>query len=180
MPNGNVLTKGYRILNKTVEVISVVLLVAVSIVVFYSVLLRYVFKSPLAWSEEVARYLFIWMVFLGISVAERSNDHFKIEVFIEMFPSRVRLVIEILMNGLIFYALFVLFREGMNYYDQGKSGLSTILLMPLNYIYIALPGAMILTFLNRIETVRKTIAMLLGKIREEKAAREDRKGMVQK
>lgn len=164
----NMLSKAFRTLNKTVEVTSVILLVLVSLVVFYSVFLRYVFKSPLAWSEEVARYMFIWMVFLGFSIAEKSGDHFKIEVFIEMAPLKLRLVIEVLLNLLIFYALFVLFQEGVNYYDQGKSGLSTILEMPLNYIYVALPIAMVLTFLNRIDTAQRTLRMILLKIRETK------------
>ena len=167
MLNENPLRRTFSVLNKIIEVTSVVILVLVSLVVFYSVLLRYVFKSPLAWSEEVARYMFIWMVFLGFSVAEKSGDHFRIEVFIEMVPAKIRLVIEIFLNLLIFYALFVLFQEGIKYYDQGKSGLSTILEMPLNYIYIALPVSMVLTFLNRIDTAQKQIRNLLGHIQRE-------------
>ena len=173
MLNENPVGKVFRAANKLVEVISVIILVLVSLVIFYSVLLRYVFKSPLAWSEEVARYMFIWMVFLGFSIAEKSGDHFKIEVFIEMVPAKVRLIIEVILNMLIFYALFVLFKEGIKYYDQGKSGLSTILQMPLNYIYVALPISMVLTFLNRIDTVQKTIRMLLSKIREEAESKKE-------
>jgi TRAP-type C4-dicarboxylate transport system permease small subunit len=173
MPKGNVLVKAFRVMNKTVEVTSVLLLVLVTIVIFYSVLLRYVFKSPLAWSEEVARYMFIWMVFLGFSIAEKSGDHFRIGVFIEMVPPAVRLFIEIFLNGLIFYALFVLYQEGMNYYEQGKGGLSTMLEMPLNYIYIALPIAMVLTFLNRIDSAQRTIRELLLQIREKSISQEN-------
>lgn len=165
MPSFSVIGKAYRGFNKAIEVVSVVILVLVTIVVIYSVLLRYAFKSPLAWSEEVARYMFIWMVFLGMSVAERTGDHFRIEVFIEMVPAKIRIFIEIILNILIFYALFILFREGVNYYEQGKTGLSTILEMPLNYIYVALPLAMVLTVLNRIETVRVTMKMLFAQAR---------------
>jgi TRAP-type transport system small permease protein len=167
MLNENPLRKAFSVLNKIIEVTSVVILVLVSLVVFYSVLLRYVFKSPLAWSEEVARYMFIWMVFLGFSIAEKSGDHFRIEVFIETVTPKVRLIIEIFLNILIFYALFVLFQEGMNYYQQGKSGLSTILEMPLNLIYIALPISMVLTFMNRIDTAQKQIRALLSQIKGE-------------
>jgi C4-dicarboxylate transporter DctQ subunit len=173
MLNRNPLRKTFSVLNKIIEVTSVVILVLVSLVVFYSVLLRYVFKSPLAWSEEVARYMFIWMVFLGFSIAEKSGDHFRIEVFIEMVTPKVRLIIEIFLNILIFYALFVLFQEGMNYYQQGKSGLSTILEMPLNYIYIALPISMVLTFLNRLDTAQKQIRELLSQIKDKVETQND-------
>jgi len=173
MLNENPLRRTFSVLNKIIEVTSVVILVLVSLVVFYSVLLRYVFKSPLAWSEEVARYLFIWMVFLGFSIAEKSGDHFRIEVFIEMVSPKVRIVIEVFLNLLIFYALFVLLMEGMNYYEQGKGGLSTILEMPLNYIYIALPISMVLTFLNRLDTAQKQIRALLGQIKSEAEAKRE-------
>lgn len=162
------LAKSYRAMNRVVGVVSVFLLLAVTVVVFYSVLLRYVFLRPLAWSEEIARYMFIWLVFLGISLAERGNNHFRVEYFVDKLPLKARLAVEIFTNLLVFGALIVLFFEGVNYYDQGKSGLSTILLMPLNYIYVALPLAMVLTFFNRIESVRKSIQALLQQIAEQK------------
>ncbi len=165
MPKSSVFRRTFDAINKTVEVISVAILVMVTIVVIYSVLLRYVFRSPLEWSEEIARYMFIWMVFLGISVAERTGDHFRIDVLVELIPAKVRIFTEIVLNALIFYGLIVLFIQGMNYYEQGKRGLSAILEMPLNYIYIALPLSMVLTILNRIETVHERIVSLLSEIR---------------
>jgi TRAP-type transport system small permease protein len=168
MPKFSLLQKAYVGFNKVVEAISVAILVLVTVVVVYSVLLRYVFQRPLAWSEEVARYMFIWLVFLGFSVAERGGDHFRIEVFVEMVPARIRIFIEVFLNVLIFYALYVFLREGLNYYEQGKRGLSTALEMPLHYIYVAVPVAVILTILNRIETVRVTLAKLVRQIHSEK------------
>jgi TRAP-type C4-dicarboxylate transport system permease small subunit len=181
MLNESIATKMHKIINKVVEVTSVTVLAILTFVVFYSVLLRYAFKSPLAWSEEIARYLFIWLIFLGISVAEQYGEHFKIELFIEMVPPKVRIVIEIVLNSLIFYALYILFREGINYYNQGKGGLSTITQMPLSYVYLALPVATVLTFLNRIGTMHKTIITLFIKIKEDKLAvqKEQQKGVVQ-
>lgn len=40
------------------------------ILVFFQVILRYVFSSSLSWSEELARYIFIWQIWLGTSVAK--------------------------------------------------------------------------------------------------------------
>ena len=49
------------------------------ILVFFQVILRYVFSSSLSWSEELARYIFIWQIWLGTSVAQRDNSHVRIE-----------------------------------------------------------------------------------------------------
>lgn len=166
MSNRDLLLRIYRFYNKIIEVVSVVVLVFVTIIVFVSVASRYVFKAPLEWSEEIARYSFIWVVFLGIALAEKSGDHFRIAYFIEKFPARVRIVVEIVLNILIFGALYMLLFEGINYYNQGKSGLSTVVLMPLNYIYVALPISVVLTILNRVETFILTMAELVRTIRE--------------
>jgi TRAP-type C4-dicarboxylate transport system permease small subunit len=48
---------------------------------FFQVLLRYVFNSPVAWIEEISRYLFVWIVFLGSAVAFRSGTHIKVDIF---------------------------------------------------------------------------------------------------
>jgi TRAP-type C4-dicarboxylate transport system permease small subunit len=168
MAKPGLLMRIYQYYNKIIEVASVVVLVFVTIVVFVSVASRYVFKTPLEWSEEIARYSFIWVVFLGIAMAEKSGDHFRIAYFIEKFPIRIRIVVEIALNLLIFWALYMLLLEGINYYNQGKSGLSTVVLMPLNYIYVALPLSVVLTILNRIETF---ILTLVDLVRAQSAAR---------
>jgi len=42
---------------------------------FGQVIARYAFGHPITWTEEVCRYLFVWVVFVGAGVAERSRAH---------------------------------------------------------------------------------------------------------
>ncbi|MBP1926428.1 TRAP-type C4-dicarboxylate transport system permease small subunit [Sedimentibacter acidaminivorans] len=50
------------------------------------VIMRYVFRSSLVWSEEVSRYLFIWMVFIGISYGIKNGSHMRIDMLEHFFP----------------------------------------------------------------------------------------------
>lgn len=50
------------------------------------IIMRYVFKSSLAWSEEVSRYLFIWMVFVGISYGIKNGSHMRIDMLEHFIP----------------------------------------------------------------------------------------------
>ena len=51
---------------------------------------RYAFTSPLAWTEELATLLFAWLVFIGASLALKKNEHFAIELLVDLLPDRLR------------------------------------------------------------------------------------------
>ena len=59
-------------------VFMVVLMFAISIVTGLQVFSRYVLDDALSWSEEICRYMFIWMVYFGISYAIRQRRHIRI------------------------------------------------------------------------------------------------------
>jgi len=55
-------------------------------VMFAQVIMRYVFKNSLSFAEELSRYFFIWMAFLGISYAVKGNSHIRIDILETIFP----------------------------------------------------------------------------------------------
>lgn len=78
------------------------LLLVFTIVVFLQVLTRFVIKMPLPWTEEVARFLFIWMVFLGSAVGVRKVMHYRIVMLIDALPIKIKSILE------VFVTLFIL------------------------------------------------------------------------
>ncbi|MBS3918195.1 MAG: TRAP transporter small permease subunit [Deltaproteobacteria bacterium] len=56
---------------------------AMTVSVLLGVLFRYVLKAPLPWSEEMARYLMIWGVSLGASIAFREGSHVGITILVD-------------------------------------------------------------------------------------------------
>jgi TRAP-type C4-dicarboxylate transport system permease small subunit len=166
MAKPSLLGRIYRGYNKAAEILSVILLIAITIIVLIAVGARYIFKMPFEWSEEFARYGFIWICFLGFALAEKSGDHFRITFFADKMPARPRLIVEIFLNGLILVVMYRFFIESMNYYNQGKSGISTIMLIPLNYIYAALPVGIVLMALNRIKIFAGIIIGCVRRIKD--------------
>lgn len=59
---------------------------AIVIIMGIQVIMRYVFKSSLKWSEEVSRYLFIWLVFIGMSYGVKKGSHMRIDILETFFP----------------------------------------------------------------------------------------------
>lgn len=76
--------------NKLEMTVCVILMSGMSIIIFIQVIARYVFNNSLSWSEELARYMFIWLVYIGISLGCKEMKHLRIDAFIKIFPKKAR------------------------------------------------------------------------------------------
>src|SRR5665648_198612 len=77
---GKCIRKIANIYNKTEEYFLLTALVISVVLIFYQVVMRYVFNNSSSWTEELSRYLFIWMSWLGTSLSARENKHIRVEL----------------------------------------------------------------------------------------------------
>ncbi len=70
--------------------ITLVLLILLNLVVGLQIFSRYVLNHSLFWSEELARYMFIWLVFLSGAMVLRQDRHIQVTAFVDMLPAAVR------------------------------------------------------------------------------------------
>ncbi len=96
--------------NKLEMTVCVVLMSALGLILSLQVIMRYIFQSSLSWSEELARYIFIWLVFIGISYGAKVMRHIKIDAFLYFFPKFLRPYVVILGDVLsLVFALSVVY-----------------------------------------------------------------------
>lgn len=81
---------------------------AVCGLIFLQVVLRFIFQSGFAWGEEIARFLFVWSVFLSVPYITKNNKHVAIAVLRDIFPDKVKKVVAILVDVAIVYFACVL------------------------------------------------------------------------
>jgi TRAP-type transport system small permease protein len=92
----------------TIKIVMAVLLAAMVVLVFGNVVLRYLFNSGIAISEEVSRWLFVWMVFLGAIVGLREHAHLGVDSLVKMLPPLGRKICFVASHGLMLYAAALL------------------------------------------------------------------------
>lgn len=148
----------------TEEVILVVFSVIMVAVIFLQVIMRYVFDSSLSWSEELARYCFIWLVYIGISYGVKKQRHIKVDAILLLFKDKGRLVFAIISNILfLFFCLFVI-KYGtdiaLKLLDWGQKSPANQISMGL--IYLAAPIGMGLTAIRLIQHLVKQFKALFG------------------
>lgn len=83
-------TTADRLLGRLVEIPAAVLVVAEIVILFAGILARYVFRSPLVWSDEIASILFLWLAMLGSVVALRRGEHMRMTAFVNRASPRAR------------------------------------------------------------------------------------------
>ena len=143
--------KFLRFLNDHLEEYLLVFLMVVEVVVvFAQVVTRYVFHSPLAWSEELARYMFIWLVWIGAAYATKLRKNIIIDVVASKFKGATKLISEII-NFVLFVALmlFMLWTTStvmMQVYESNSIGTGTHL--PMWIVWLSLPLSMALNLLR--------------------------------
>jgi len=148
----------------TEEVILVIFSVIMVAVIFLQVIMRYVFDSSLSWSEELARYCFIWLVYVGISYGVKKQRHIKVDAILLLFKDRGKLVFSIISNILfLFFCLFVI-KYGtdiaVKLLDWGQK--SPANQIPMGLVYLAAPIGMGLTAIRIIQNLIKQFRALFG------------------
>jgi len=83
-----------RLARQAIHALAIVLFILMVAMVLAQVVARKLF-DPLVWSEELARYLFIWVMFLGWFIASERGSHIAIQMVRNRVPARLRLALDV-------------------------------------------------------------------------------------
>jgi TRAP-type C4-dicarboxylate transport system permease small subunit len=95
------LVEGYF---KALRVVIAAFLAVMVVLVFGNVFLRYAFNSGITVSEELSRWLFVWLVFLGAIVGMHEHAHLGMDTFVRPLPASAKKACFILSHVLMLYA----------------------------------------------------------------------------
>ena len=112
------------------------------LVVAAQILCRYFFDLPLDWSEEVARFTFVWLIYLGASMAIKKRRHLKIDAGLFLFPKKLRPWIELLGKLLFMVFAGILFYDSLQHWQRVtwiRPQTSPALMLSMGYAYGAIP-----------------------------------------
>lgn len=136
---------------------AVVLLMAVMVsAILLQVFCRFVLGNPLSWSEELARYVFVWITFLGAAVAYRHGAHIIVETIVVLLPRRAQVMLAWLVDALMVIALLVLLVQGAKIAQVNANVDATMLQIPMSWVYAAVPTSAVVMLAYQVErTVRR-------------------------
>ncbi len=130
------LERGFVLLNQGVVML---MMMAMAVLVFTNVVTRYVFGFSINWSEELSRYLMIWVAYLGGGLALREGRHVAIEYVQGLLPPRLAPYARAAVGLLILAFLVTLTVLGWQLSQFAWRQRTPVLGLPQGAVYLALP-----------------------------------------
>ncbi len=115
------------------------LLGAMVVDVTIQVVFRYVVHDPPTWTEELARYLFAWQIYLAVALAFGKGSHIMVEAVTLFTRGRVRQAIMITGNLVVLAFMLLIVWQGINMALLTSDTRSTALELNMGLVYAALP-----------------------------------------
>ena len=115
------------------------LIMAVVVLLFVNVILRYAFNAPLAWADEIARFLFTWISFVGASAAVKKKGHVAIDNFITKLSPKRQAWVNLFTNACIIFAMGLLVFYSYFLMTMFSAASLSSVAIPQNFLYVSLP-----------------------------------------
>ena len=147
-----------KLLLKGMEWLLICIFGTMVILVFGNVVLRYGFNYGIIFSEEVSRFLFVWMVFLGSVLMLRDNGHLGVHTLTKKLPLAGKKVCKFLSDVITLACCVVMTYGGWKIVKINMNNIAPVSEIPLGVVYIALlvcsveMGALLVRFLYRLLT----------------------------
>lgn len=117
--------------NTAVSYIGIVFFVILIIACVAQVFCRFVLNNSLSWSEEMARYCFIWMHMLGTSLLIESNGHATVTAVLDLLHGTVRKIVDVVIELIVFFSGTVMLYAGIKLAWSSRMNLSTAMSVPM-------------------------------------------------
>ena len=155
----------------------VAMMMVMATVVFVNVVTRYALGFSLTWSEELARYLMIWVTYLGAGLAMREGRHVAIEYFQALLPGPLIPYFRAFVGLVILIFLGFVTVLGFQLSSFAWQQRTPVLELPQGLIYLAIPLGAVLFGLHLILIARDFVQKTPNEV-EEASLEEPRQGKV--
>lgn len=130
-------------LNTTVQSIEkfllVIMLIFMTILGAMQIISRFVIKSPIAWSEAMLTYIFIWVSFLGAGVALDQKSHFSVEILVERLPKGLQKIFEVIVYSLLIVVNVFITYKGVILVFENRNQMMSAMPFSMSWPVLVLP-----------------------------------------
>lgn len=165
---GTIIKRFTEISQKATGIILGLILASFMTIIFLQVIGQY-FNFSIWWSEEISRYLFLWLIMLGVNISIYKRDMLRLEILDTMLPKRAREVTDLVVDilSLIFISA-LLYCSILYIKDLGPNQIAPTLRIQMRYVVFCLPIGMILAIWTQILVIIGRLNVLLNRNQGEK------------
>ncbi len=132
-------------LDRILSVLIALLLAAMVVDVTIQVVMRYLVQDPPVWTEEAARYIFAWDIFLAVGLAFGRGSHIVVDVVTMAVPHVIRRAMLVASTLLVLAFLLVMARYGLEMVQMTSNTKSVALELNMGVVYASMPAGAIIS-----------------------------------
>jgi len=138
-----------RALDRLLKFLLTFLIGLLTVSVFLQVLIRFVFKYPLPWTEEVSRLAFVYSIFVGAAIAVREKTHLNVDFLLVVLPAGLARALKLVGTVLVGIFLAVMTWQGIVFVRATGVQVTPVMQVPFRYLYLVIPscGGLMLLYL---------------------------------
>ena len=143
----------------------IICLVAGTAILFVNVVARVFLRTGIPWSEEIGRYLMIYMVYFGMSYSQYGNDHLRIDSVLSLYPKKAVPYVKLLSDVLFLaYCVVVTYYSTLHLMRFGMAPRMVTLAIPMIIAYIPIPFGHGMLGIRLLITVIERIQALIQQV----------------
>ena len=124
-------------------------------IVFSQVIWRFIFNDPFSWSEELARYLQVWIILFSTAVCIEKSRHLSVDYLKNNINPNVRRYLQLLCYTMVSVFSISIIIFGIQFILTVGYQKTSAIQLPIGYVYLAFPIAGIHMFLETIIIIKK-------------------------
>ena len=124
---------------------------------------RYVLNNPLPKLFELSIYSFVWVIYLGATLAKRYDQHIRFDILYRKFPKKIRLLVDTVFDALVTVVLLIVLIPSIKYTIWAYRIKASALRIPWTYLLLCFPIFLCLIIVHNSTAIILNIRELLGK-----------------
>jgi TRAP-type C4-dicarboxylate transport system permease small subunit len=133
------------------EIVGSTLLVAITLIASVQIAGRYLLSEPFAWTEELATFLFAWIVFVGASLALKRREHFALEIVVDRLHGAARRIADTcILTAVIIFSILLIWL-GVRLSVSSWTVKTAAMEMPRTWLYASVPAGGLLMLARSVE-----------------------------
>lgn len=156
----NAKNKLFYILNHFEEAVIVAMFAVMVIVIFVQVIMRKTGNS-LTWSEELGKFLFVWISWLGISLGQRKGEHIKITMLTDRLPFRMAQIVNIVSDLVVILICAVITYYGVQLVQAQVNVHYAGIKISTSWGYLAVALGCALMIIRTIVSIKRSVVALI-------------------
>lgn len=128
-----------RVVDLLLDAMCALVMAAIVAMTAFQVANRFLIQYPITWTEEIARFMAVWICLLGAARCVRERSHIEIDLLVNLLPARAQWLLSLVVHALFLLLCAILIQQTVSILPIVGRQTSPAAMLPMSWVYLATP-----------------------------------------